>query len=402
MKVVNNKYKFSLSQSVVLVFMFLASMNFFSKYFYLVFIAVLIQFCFNGCKLRIDKTTLVLLCFSVAYVVFFLNTRINLLDSIRLFAYPMCYLIGLNFFNRNDMKVTNATTTQNKTIVAITLVALGAFFHYVLNWIINWGSIYRNNIDIWSGQILNATGQSALAVIAIAVFVANLFASKMKSTKIFSIIGILTIFNYNLILAGRSLVVITIVAFFVACIFDSIVSNRKKYKMFCLVAGGIVATIFFYNQNFLGIKDVLLSSNLSMRLQEMDLFEDLRWERKYQYISKMFIYPFGGEKIYTEVGGHAHGLLLDAYSDAGFIAFVLLLVFLIISLTNLVYIIKCNNVQYDLRLLVLCISVVLFLEFSIEPILAGAPWLFGIFCFYQGLLHRYVVSICYYYGTVSK
>ena len=389
MRMAFNK-KYTIIQSLSLLLLFLASMNAFSKYFYFIFIAFFVLLFKENMKLKADVTFFLLLSFSVLLVIFSPDTFGNIMLSLKQFAYPLCYLIGLNFLTKNDRNNAFSAEVQNKVYFAISLMALGAFVHYCLNFLINIDSLARNNVDFWSGEILNSTGQAALSVMAVAVFVSDIFSQGRVIKKIYSIIGLAIVFVYNFILAGRSLIVISLSTLLVAIIF-MIVSSDIKHK-----AGKIFLTIALfalaftiYNENFFGLRDFIFGTNLSKRLEQISFFEDIRLIRKSQYISNMFMYPFGGGKLHDFTGGYAHDLLLDTYSDAGMFAFLILLVFFVLSLKNAVNIIRNKQMIYDFRMLVLCMYVVLILEFSIEPILAGMPWMFCAFCFYCGLLKVY-------------
>lgn len=384
----NHKKKFTLCQCSVLVLLFLASMNVFEKYFYFIIIAFVLLLFLGGRSYKIDYTSVLLILFSLVYILFYPKTRTNIMMIIRQFAYPICYLIGLNFLNKNDIKLKNEKYTQDKIIIAIIVAALGAFVHYGINLSINVNSTFRNNIDVWSGEYLNATGQAALSVMAIAVFVTTIFLANNYIMKIVGIAGFIVIFVYNLILAGRSLIVITIVALLTAIIYINITKNvQTRFGGIFLAMMSASVLLYSYIQNIGGIREIILGSNLSMRMDNLVLLEDIRWTRKVQYIALMLEYPFGGGKINDVVGGYGHDLFLDTYSDAGMFALILLLVFAGVAIGNLVKVLREKSASQYLKLLVLCMHVVLVLEFMIEPILAGMPWMFCFFCFYQGLLY---------------
>ena len=389
MRIAFNK-KYAIIQPLVLVLLFLASMNAFSKYFYFIFIAFVVLLFKENLKLKADRMFFLLLSFSALFVVFSPDTSGSLMLSLKQFAYPLCYLIGLNFQTRRDRNNAFSAEVQNKVYFAISLMALGAFAHYCLNFLINIDSLARNNVDFWSGEILNSTGQAALSIMAVAVFVSTIFSQARFSSKIYSIIGLAIVFIYNFILAGRSLIVITLSTMLAAIIF-MILSTDTRYKAgkILLIIISFVLIFVIYSENIFGLRDFIFGTNLSKRLEQMSFFEDIRLIRKGQYISNMFMYPFGGGKLHDFIGGHAHDILLDTYSDAGMFAFLVLLGFFAVSLKNAFNIIRNKRLEYNLRILVLCMFVVLILEFSIEPILAGMPWMFCAFCFYCGLLKVY-------------
>jgi len=380
----------SLNQYIVIALLFFASMNLFAKYFYFIFLAFVVLFILRGARLRVNGTLAILLVFSLIYIIFYSIRDFNLIVALKYFAYPMCYAIGLNLLEKADITNGGILVTERKIATFITLVALGAFFHYLINLIINSGSLHRNNIDIWSGEILNATGQAALGVLAIAVFVTTLLTSRVNWHKIIALLGIILVLWYNLILAGRTLIIITAITLLVGMLYitiDTRTEHKLRKSIVLIILFGVIVMI--YMQNEFGLRDIILGSNLSTRMEYIEALDDLRWTRKYQYLVHMLDYPFGGGELHTFVGGYAHGLLLDVYSDAGVFAYIILITVLIISFRNVILILKNKQVEQYFKLLALSIHVVLLLEFMIEPILAGMPWMFCDFCFFSGLLQYF-------------
>jgi len=119
------------------------------------------------------------------------------------------------------------------------------------------------------------------------------------------------------------------------------------------------------------------------------LAEDTRLYLKYRYILNIFRYPFGGGALYSHVGGYAHELYLDVYSDVGIVGYLLIVVFVVGTTINVWRVINKNSrFDNELKLLVLCTYTAIFAEFFIEPIVQGVPWLLCSFCIISGLISR--------------
>ena len=170
----------------------------------------------------------------------------------------------------------------------------------------------------------------------------------------------------------------------------SVLNKTRRLKTIlpiCFAAFFIVLAIRF---NWFGIGDYVFDSNLFERFTEETTINSSsgRTDFKLEYLKYILIYPFGGGKIYNEVGRYAHDLLLDLYSDAGIIAAIIILVILLISLKNTFKVFKNKNISTDMKMLVFCVYIVIYIQFFLEPIMAGMPWLLALFLFYNGMISR--------------
>ena len=378
--------KYSIKQSLILFLLFLSSMNLFAKSFYFVFAAFIVLLLL-GKKIRVNLDVLLLLMFSLTYAVF-AGLYHNVLSFLRVFAMPLCYLLGINFFENRDWNSTDNNLVDRKTVTAICIPAMGAFAHYCINYLTNSQSAYRNTIDIWIGESLSATGQACLAIIAVGVFLYISFEKHNMIYKILSVIGLIIILLYNLVLGGRALLLILSTEFVIAFIWSLIHSknNNKKVKLTLLLLLIFIAFALVYSFDIYGLRTMILGSNLSQRFETSSFLSDSRIYFKLEYLKHMLEYPFGGGHIFNAVGQYAHELYLDVYSDAGIIPFILVLIFITVSVVRIVLYSKTENIPAETRLLMLLSNVSILITFWMEPIMVGMPWMFCIFCFYQGIL----------------
>ena len=85
-------------------------------------------------------------------------------------------------------------------------------------------------------------------------------------------------------------------------------------------------------------------------------------------------------------GEYAHDILLDTYDQCGIFAFLALIVLFVINIYQTARFVFDRRFSFNVRLLVLCVSIVFAVEFFIEPILQGITWFFCAFCFMQGVI----------------
>ena len=97
-------------------------------------------------------------------------------------------------------------------------------------------------------------------------------------------------------------------------------------------------------------------------------------------------YLFGGGYIHETVGGYAHDVFLDTYDEAGIFSLIAVIAVVLNAISKLWKLIKTPQISSNLKLLLLCIYVAILIEFIVEPILDGMPWLLMIFCFFNGMI----------------
>ena len=99
---------------------------------------------------------------------------------------------------------------------------------------------------------------------------------------------------------------------------------------------------------------------------------------------------WGGENINTLFGHRAHDLYLDTYDEAGLIALITIAIYIICSLSRMVKCLKCKSLSTQVKLLIACVYVACNIQFWLEPILRGVPWLLASYCFIDGAVSRLI------------
>lgn len=381
---VNRKYNFW--QMIQLGLLFLISLNFANLYFYLIFLAFFICVLTNIKSFKFDITSVLLVLFSIFYILFYPPTRDSYTSILKQFAYPMCYLIGLNLFFVDKDKKNHNEDDQIK--LSILIVAMGTLLHYLLNASINIDSLLRNTVDYWTGEVVVATDQALLVTMAIGVFCVWLCGDSKIWKKVFSLFGLILIFVYNFVLAGRTIILLTAITMFIAFMFVQMHTNSssriiKRYLFLSIALFGIL--LLFLN-NVWGMRDWILDSNLNNRFEAQDYVSDIRVERKLIYITRMLEFPFGGGGLRAAVGGHAHELYLDVLSDIGLLGYVLVIAVVLIGNFSAFRVFMTDRLSVETRNLILCVFVGINIVFFLEPIIQGEPWLFCIFCFLIGIM----------------
>ena len=374
---------------LILLFMFLAALNFFGGFYYCIFVTAVLFIFLPNRKLQLNYSMVSLLIFSLSLLVFNPLHQDSLFNMIMPFIYPFCYVIGFGLFSNNETVSDNLLEEENGVFRVVYVLAGGTLMHFLLNMVVNWGIMNRNDvIDVWSGDIMAATGQATLASVAVGPIVALLFSKGDKLKKGIAIATLMLILVYNLMLAGRTIFALIIAAVVASLLYVCFTERKTSLKTFLFILIVVLLACWMYNKNVFSIKDLVESSNFYERFYGSEHAEGMeetsRWEHKQAYLERFLNHPWGGGNIRKEYGHSAHDLYLDTYDESGIIALIAIVVYIIASLVRCVKCMRSNILSRQMRLMVLCTYLVCNITFWIEPIMRGAPWLVAVYCFIDG------------------
>lgn len=376
-------------QIVQLALFFLVSLNIANLYFYLIFLAFFICVLANCKNFKIDSVFVILLLFSFSYILFYPPARGTYTTLLKQFSYPICYAIGLNLFPRKAQGGSAKQDVGRQIKLAILVVSMGAFLHYLLNAVTNFDSSSRNTVDYWTGDVLSATGQALLAIMALSVFSVWLIVDCPIRIKCLSLIGFVIIFAYNFVLAGRTILMLGAIIAIVAFIYNQKCAAKSGHmRTYLFLSTFILVLLVLFFNNAFGVRDWILNSNLANRFTSANALEDVRFKNKWKYVMHMFEFPWGGGEIQDIIGGYAHELYLDVYSDVGIFGYICVWTVVIISIVNVIKLMKSEVLSAEINNMLLCVFLGIMAVFMLEPILQGAPWLFCIFCFLSGVIQE--------------
>ena len=170
-------------------------------------------------------------------------------------------------------------------------------------------------------------------------------------------------------------------------------STRKKGKMrlIAIVLAVVLLVLFAYELNLFNVRTYIEQSPFYERFftstSVEEINSDSRLEKKLYYLENMDKFWFGGGNLRLEVD-YAHDIILDTYDEAGIFAFLAMIGYLVLSAFRLLRCITDKALPFELRNTILCVYVIVYLEFMVEPILLGMPWLFATFCLIDGYVGR--------------
>lgn len=379
---------FSLAQKLILILLFFASFNLMAKHFYFIFAAFAVSILFFK-KNIVNGTMAVLLLFSISYIMFYDFFEPGIMGVLRRLGFPMSYIIGYNFILREPADGQDLNKVERSFVTPMVVIAGGTLLHFALNFFINRNNDVRNGEDFWTGEMMSATAHAMVALFGLGVCVALLFSSYKWTVKLLATGGICLIFLYNLVLAGRTILFMLAGLLLVGCFYKMKSGGfEKKFRVFFVIFLVVIFLIIAFQNNWFNLKDIILESNFSNRFDEMSFHEDNRWERRQAYLQRLGDHLWGGNVLHDQVGGYAHDMVLDVYSEAGIVPCIFLVIFLGLCIFQSIRLVFKSKAGYNVRLMVLCLNIAVTISFFLEPILQSTLWFFSLYCFVQGMIAK--------------
>ena len=376
--------------------LFLGAANFLNLFYYWIFIAFVFFLMFwRSDKVRINLDFLLLFLMSCGIAAFSKTYQLQLTTIAGQFIYPICYLIGRNLSQTqsNTHDEFEYTVRQKRLIRYFVIISAGMFAHLMVNMVFNFGSsVFRNTLDFWSGEVMSATGQAALACYPLGIIPVVFLIKTKPIHKAFALFAFCVIMVYNLMLAGRTILVMAGVVFFLTFLYAMVQTGKISllFKMLFLVSGLVALLIVAYQSNVFGFRDYIQETNLYERMflmsNEVAYGDTSRLDLKIMHLQNMGNNLLGGANSRIRFG-YAHDLLLDMYDEAGIVPFVFALIFMTSAVYKWVRCLASKRLQDSTKMFIVSLYTALFLEFCLEPIIIGVPWTFAYFCFACGIVH---------------
>ncbi|MCF7931500.1 MAG: hypothetical protein K9L02_08335, partial [Acholeplasmataceae bacterium] len=106
---------------------------------------------------------------------------------------------------------------------------------------------------------------------------------------------------------------------------------------------------------------------------------------------QLFLYPLGGYQMDIASLGYAHNLWLDVLYAVGTYGFFPLVAYTLLTFSTLGRMIASKKIDAGIKVLVTSIFIGFILNFSVEPILEGVPYIYFLFCLINGATYQYLI-----------
>lgn len=398
MKVLKVKYNY-----IVYLWFFLWSFNLFgygTRYVFFGGFLLIIFFLFHGIK-KPDKNvialSIIILLFGITY-----SATINYFDTYsffrgyREFLLPVIlYWVGyIHIYNQETLAEAETVTTNSFIVLSISFTLYGLVnlyfhlkkYHQVL-------LIDRKIYDIWLDDLIAATAQGSKFTLIVSFLIILLlcFREFKLITKIILITSIILAFTASIIMANRSIFIVSLISFIVTSIFY-IYYNKKSIKKITLFIASLVTLIsliiVLFLNNMFNMKNFYENSAFKRRMEIAGddwLSENSRLRAWQLMVENLYYAPFGGSKI--DIGlTYAHNLWLDIAYKAGIIPLFFIIILTLVTLKYIINISSSDDFSQLTKLLIISISSSLFLSLFIEPVLEGHYALFMVFILLIGMM----------------
>lgn len=342
-------------------------------------IVLLLVFFVKGVKRFFDSVSILLILFSISYVVLMPNFEIA--DAARLLVGPVVlYLYGRYFVHRANYSPQIITKGVILMIICISFPVWWAVVNNMLSGnIISTTSIEGSRwLTTWGqSNMVAATTYGVIASFGLCGF-GYFFASKNKF-KGFDSIALLICSILSLLittyLINRSGIVIIVLTTFLAILFGLKGSPQKTIIILIPIVG--ILTYAFYHISFGGAGEILEAYSERSTITEGG---DRTW-RWIDALGRLFTSPLGwsNEDIYTYV----HNMWLDIARVSGIIPFVFFTTATIKIVKTNISLFNMKNSKLSMLLVLLFASV--FLSYMIEPVIEANIFYLMIFTWIWGI-----------------
>lgn len=287
---------------------------------------------------------------------------------------------------------------QIRTIAnTILVIALLYGIHASLNYFINIGRTRWSMRDFFSGLNRSATGLGSLGTPIFSLVGYFLFFEKRKTVKLFWLVVAFFALRGGLQLGTRTQFVILlftmVVNVFLYCWEKNGVKGIKTAVAIIAVTG--LCGWLMYQYNIFGIRDIIDSSTLMLRLLDTSnaqiRSDRNRLEQFFGGIVALIEHPFGGliEETYF------HNMWLDVARVSGIIPFISICIFTVFTVRTIWWIFENKRIDKSSRYIILSFNLGILLNFFVEPILEGMLDMFLTFCLVAGMTEAFRVTYKY-------
>ena len=293
----------------------------------------------------------------------------------------LAYIIGIKVCRGKVQKVDKL----------VYIIAISGLVHGLLNLIstttLSTSSRYVNNF--WTGGITTATLQGTYFTCSLAIAVVWLFDPDFRKKILGGIFAVIALIN-SFMTASRTAVYLFVILFIILYFYRAF--KKGSTRGFLRVLMRTVLGIFFvffvlyqaYNLNVFGIQTKFASTFLGIRISNISNENSLsRFETWRMGLQDMISNPFGHVKTQ-----YAHNMWLDFGVNGGVVPFLFLLAFSISSLINCYRFLKNNAFDESTKTIILTVYIAYNLNFMVEPILDGVPFMFFMYCMICGAVQE--------------
>jgi len=347
-------------------------------------------------KRKITHNFLYLLLLGCVFTIFSL---INYNESpltvvLKSLTYWAFYMIGLLISEENEK---NGVSLDSQIYNFLFSFACGCWLRYVIDVAMSWSKIMNHHrwiTDLWTKTETTATIGAGWCVPLACIFYYVLVSKGVKKIhKIIVCIQLLLAILFNILTGTRTFLVIFILTTFLAYILHGVKGKKDKksvVKVTCLILAVCVVCSFLYANNIFGIRDIIQSSTLLMRLSNGELSSSAldsngRVERIIYAINNIDKIYFGGSYC-ANTGYRIHNWVFQCMDLYGVIAAIILLIVIVRMIRLYFTYIRSIRTTMNVKIITFSALTVFLLYGMIEPVLTSNNIVISVFFAIGGIL----------------
>lgn len=398
-----------IKEKLLLLLLFLNSMNFMNKFFYFVIFILLyyaLAFKVNVQLKRINPICIILTIFSL--VMSILSVIYDSADAVDIIVYismPLYFIMGTSVFRRICITKDDCIKSFESYVL---IPVIGIAVHGVLNLFYNFSRLRGSGIservtfDFWNGLEWIATGQVSLFILISGLLYYTLFCLNLRKDAIKKIIMIALIIMgiyYNMQLATRTLVYACIIALIIIAIVlyikeANIVSNAILNIV--KFAGVIAVAYFCYQIDLFSIKTYISSSPLVMRISGFDsAMESNVRTLQNEHVLKLFLEsPLSIPRFNDTVElNFVHNMILTILYQYGILPAIAIAIYELYWVIQCIRCLKINAINKRVISIIFGVNISLLCFTMVEPAYSAVPWLFSIHAYLVGLFDEMIKEV---------
>lgn len=312
------------------------------------------------------------------------------------FTSAVYYLIGpVCFYLYADQIVTPDTKEQDIVRLCL-IISTGYFLHGILSILVSirLGAFQINAeriLDFWTHEKHNRTiiGMYLTPIFLCGVPTVSLLGDCIKKGHCLLIMaGCCVSIIASIYVGNRTLLVIAAFTVFL-CVAQGIKISKKKGRIIAVSIFLVILALIMIQMDVFHLAEFVQNSFLAKR--EDSGLSSSRWQVYSDIAKNIWEYRLGFISTHGNSGielGFAHNLWLDVLIFSGYIPFALLVVFTIRVIAVALRMQK-KSVAVGYRVLVLCTTAGILLNWAVEPVLSANPYFFMQCCFIFALFEKH-------------
>lgn len=366
------------SDQIVLFVLFLAAIDLLDFSGILIAMAIAVFLFLRLAELQFDADAGILVLFSAFYfgsVAFYEGMGV---DTVIKFAVAPwgCYVLSYNMRLRNRAIGVTAFTV---------FIAFGFFLHGMLNLsssIKVFGSSLVNNhrwaYDFWQNRAITVTTASLYYTPFTVLSIGAILFSSKKLLRIFSPVAIGMALYASLLYQNRTLILACALVAgldILLLMLDPYVPPEKKRRVYAALTAGVLLVVIAFLANIGGLRDTIMGSSLMNRMSGEKQDRTTIW---FSFLfGEAWKYPFGGTKAVLYANRtYVHNTWLDTFRRAGFIPFLLLVIFTLRSVFHVMEFKRLGRLTGEDSCMIISLLAGTMLSFMVEPVIEANPYVF--------------------------